>query len=376
MTEWNRNEIIIALETGTVEEKSDLLEEILGSRDISLLSHLVDLLEREKSRVVKERILMVLGRLIPLAQLRDEDVNRDIDRMLRSSDAFIRNGIVDIIKHAEIPISHFLQRLAQDKDKHVRKFVIDALSQENSEKAIEIIRSGLQDPEINIVYTAIEYLGNLKDNTSVDQIETLLISSDNLMVICSSFEALAKIGQSPQKDKILEKFMKRDTNPVIIFALLKYLGTFGNSDALSFLDYVVSTNAATFTKEIIDTLEGIVNSNHLTTLPLTLRKKLEVLQQKTPNQLNKYALTKLLIKTAEGNSVSTGDQLGQIREMLLEKNEIMQLCAIEILAEIGDASDIERMKNIAQHMESDELLEAIGDAVVKIDQRLNEPAGY
>ena len=111
MTDKNRNEILQVLETGTVEEKSTLLEEILGARDISLVSPLVDFLETENSPAVKERILMVLDRLVPLSELRDVDISIDIHRMLRSSDPFIRTGIVEIIKHSGIPSSNFLNAI-------------------------------------------------------------------------------------------------------------------------------------------------------------------------------------------------------------------------------------------------------------------------
>jgi hypothetical protein len=102
MMQPQKNKIFKTFATGTLKKKSYLLEEIRETRDVSLVSSLVDVLEKEESRNIKELILMVLGRLIPLSELRDINVDFDINRMLRSSDPFVRNSIVEIMHRSEI----------------------------------------------------------------------------------------------------------------------------------------------------------------------------------------------------------------------------------------------------------------------------------
>ena len=62
-------------------------------------------------------------------------------------------------------------------------------------------------------------------------------------------------------------------------------------------------------------------------------------------------------------------QLEKVRKMLLDESEMVQLSAVEALAEIGDKSDIQRLEELAENTESDELLEAVGDAVMKLEER-------
>lgn len=347
---------------GTPADKFAILETIREKGDVSLISPLVKFLEEEKSRAVKDRILIVLDVLVPLSGY------RNVDRMLRSPDPQVRNGIVEIIRRSDIPIINFLEKLSEDKDKDVRKFVIDSLSSEKSEKAIEIIRRRLRDPDINIVYTAIEYLGNFKDRESVDTIETLLLETDNLMVMCAGLEALARIGDSPRKETIMETFMKDPHNFMINFPLLRYIGAFGSPNSFSYIEVLIKSNPGTFTKEIIDAVEGIMQNNRLESLPRSMRKKLEAMAETVTNTVDKYAIAKLLARAGGSRS----DQLQKARKMLDDPNPMIKLCGIELLADTGEAEDIQRLEDIAEHTDNDELLEAIGDAVMKIEERTGE----
>ena len=351
---------------GTEEEKSEILETYRGTDEISLIDPLVGLMEKEKSAAVRERILILLNRLVPLSGYQ----NREVDRMLRSSDPGVRNGIVEIIKRSEIPIIRFLEKLSEDKDKDVRKFVIDSLSSENSIEAIEIIRRRLDDPDVNIVYTAIEYLGNFKDRDSVGKIESILMASDNLMVLCSALEALARIGYSPKNKIIIKHFMRNDSHAMINFPLLKYLGAFGTEEAFNYIENLLDNNPGIYTKEVIDAVEGIVNNTGSHGLSIGLRAHLESMLGIITNNTDRYAILKLLAKSGEADPTA-GSPLGKIREMLNDKSDMVKLSAIEILADIGEPEDIERLETIAGGTDCDELLEAIGDAVTKIEERFN-----
>lgn len=360
MAENNIKEKLQAvMSEGTEVEKSVFLDDLLDSEDVDLIDPLVGAMEQERFPAVKDRILLVLDRLVPLSEY------RNVDRMLRSPDPKVRNGIVEIIRRSEIPIIRFLEKLAEDEDKDVRKFVIDSLSGEKSDDAIAIIRRRLTDSDINIVYTAVEYLGNFKDPEAVDRIEDILVTGDNLMVICSGLEALAKIGRSPRKDTILDRFMTGEVNPMVNFPLLKYLGTFGEERHFEYIENLLTGSPGVYTKEVVDAVERIMTHHNLERLPDTLRELLETLSRDTGNTTDQYAINKLLSQGAE----DTADQLRKAREMLLGADEMAQLGAIELLADIGEAEDIGRLEAFAEDTENDDFLEAIGDAVQRIEER-------
>jgi len=103
MINKDKVEVLNIMVKGTFQEKSTLLEKIWEERDISMVSPLADVLEMEKSRAVKKRILTVLNRLVMLSGFRDVNVDIDFNRMLRSADPFVRDGIVEIIINSEMP---------------------------------------------------------------------------------------------------------------------------------------------------------------------------------------------------------------------------------------------------------------------------------
>ncbi len=343
------------------QERLDRLQDYIESSDITLIPVFVDLLENEKDRAVKERLLMILNELIPRS---DYDI---VDRMLRSPDPFIRNGVVEIIKKSEIPLIEFLGKLAEDPDKDVRKFVIDSLSTEKSEEAINIIRRRLVDADPNVVYTAVEYLGNFRDTEKVEEIEEFLfLDNVNLMLTCSSLEALSKINQSPRAEEIIKKFSNADTNPMLLFPLLRYLSTFGSKDAFILLEKLLDGNPEPYMKEIIDAIEGIMRNNGIDDVPEHIREKLESIAKNTDNSVNQYEISRILSAAESEHSIE------KIREMLNDENEMVQIWAVEQLGLMGDESDIELLDEIAEETESDEMLEVIGDAVMKIDERINQ----
>lgn len=94
---------------GTFQQKSSLLEKIWEERDVSMVCPLVDVLEMEKSRAVKRQILTVLNRLVMLLGFRDVNIDIDFNRMFRSSDPIVRDGIVEIILNSEIPNFQFIE---------------------------------------------------------------------------------------------------------------------------------------------------------------------------------------------------------------------------------------------------------------------------
>lgn len=364
MTEQEKEQLNI-MEHGQDIEKCEWLEQLAESGDIALIVPLASFMEREKSRAVKDRIMLTLERLLPLSGYRDAEV----EQMMRSPDPQTRNGVVEIIKRSEIPIIRFLEKLSEDEDKDVRKFVIDALSREDSPQARIIIRRRLHDADINIRYTAVEYLGNFKDEDSAEEIETLLLESSHMMLTCSALEALARIRCSPRSEEIKKRFMNLENDPMINFPLLKYLGSFGGPEALAYIEELIVRYPLIFGKEIIDATGAITRNIGITRISPQLQAGIESLIETTANPVDKYAAVKLLAAVGRHE---TGSQLLLARRMLESEDEMIQLSAVELLAEIGEKEDIARLEQLADATGSDELLETIGDAAMKIRERLGD----
>jgi hypothetical protein len=186
------------------------------------------------------------------------------------------------------------------------------------------------------------------------------------MVLCTALEALTKIGICQHKEVIFNRFTQHPDS-LFFFPLIKFIGRFGDQGQLPFLEKLLDGDWTTFSKEIIDALGAIIRNHHLGALPPSLHEKLEQKSREPGNTTNRYSIVQLL------SSLETRNALDEARKMLEDRNPMVQLCAIEILAERGGEEDIQLLEELAETDGSnDELLEAIGDAVFKIDKRLSE----
>ncbi len=354
------NESLDVLVNGNKEEKKEALRELsdnLSKLGKSELDALIDVLEKESSRATKERIYLLLQELIPKTGF------DALEKMLRSDDPFTRNAAVEIIKSSPGSPTAYIKWLARDGNKDVRKFAIDAISSEKSPEAVAIIRERLNDEEINIVTTAVEYLGNVEDTESASEIETLLLNIENRFLQCTCLEALSKIGYSPKSDKIIEKFA-HESDPLIYFSYLRYVAEFGEERDLERVQALMEKFPGLLEREALDAMEKIISRHGVKKLPEGVRNTLENIISSTNDSNRKYQALKML------SQVDGRKFLVKAREMLRSDDEMLKLSAIEILADFGDEKDIELLENIAEDTEDDEILEALGDAVSKIQERV------
>ena len=345
---------------GDRDQKKEILRALsdnlvtLGKNETNIL---ISALETEKSQNIKEKIHLILERIIPQIGI------DPISRMLRSEDPYTRNAAVEIIKNSPQPLTSYVKWLARDSDKDVRKFAIDAISSEKSPEAIAIIRERLSDDEINIVTTAVEYLGSVEDQESVEDIEQILLETNNKFLQCTCLEALSKIGHSPDSEEIIKKFSK-ETDPLIHFSYLRYVAEFGQKEDLSKIYTLMNNHPGLLEREALDAIEKIISRCNINEIPSELESALEQIINSSSNSNRKYQALKILAQVSGQNFRS------KAREMLESDDEMLKLSAIEILADCGHDEDIDLLEGLAEETDDDELLEAIGDAVSRITQRL------
>ncbi len=336
-------------------DKMQFLDNLQQKKEPVEIDTLIGLCETENERAIKEKILSIISN--SLSEVKFEN----LEKMLQSNDPFVRNGAVEILKNRGREFYPYIEKLSKHSDKDIRKFAIDTLANDSSEEAQTILGEALNDSEINIRITAIEYIGNIGSKKHAKKIEEMLLTEENILLKCTALEALAKIGTSPRRKEIIEKFAN-DSNPMLIFSFLKYISTFGGEEEILLIDKLIERDESLFNREYIDAIEKIQERAGIQKLPDSIIKRLETIAQKTSNSPLKYEITKLL------NTVK-GEDLSEVRKKLKSEDEMEVLSAIEILRDSGDENDIELLEELAEDTESDEILEAIGDAVENIRAR-------
>jgi HEAT repeat protein len=164
-----KEELLKSLNDNNESERLYAVEDIMDSNFLDLSIELVKRLQVEKSNLIKNSIISVLQKM------ENPVIYKDIFELFPMEDPFLRNSAVSIFaSYGENSIT-FLTSYIDHTNKEVRKLVLDSLveialknpSTKNS--VLEIMRAHLFDPEINVIITAIEYLGKLEDDNSTQE---------------------------------------------------------------------------------------------------------------------------------------------------------------------------------------------------------------
>lgn len=130
--------------------------DLSGFPEAEVVNCLVERLLQETSRVVQEAIissLIVIG---------IEAVVVCCAELLRSDDAYVRNAAAEVLQVLEDRSLGMVRQLLGDEDPDVRILAVNVLGELRCKEAVELLRRVVAlDPEINVVATAVEFLGEM-----------------------------------------------------------------------------------------------------------------------------------------------------------------------------------------------------------------------
>jgi len=121
---------------------------------------LVEVLESDTSRTVQEACI------ISLVRIGTEAVAEEVARLLRHSDTFVRNAASEILQIIGEDAERVIAGLLGDLDPDVRLLAVRALGEGCLAAAPRLLREVLlSDPDVNVVGSAAEYLGEKGGST-------------------------------------------------------------------------------------------------------------------------------------------------------------------------------------------------------------------
>ncbi len=130
-----------------------------------------------------------------------------------------------------------LVKLSDHNDKDVRKMAIDTLGLIKESSVIPFLKEKLNDPDPNVVVSAIEAMGNIGNDGAVDTLIDSFTKFEFAQI--SIIEALGKIGEKSSNknlilDFLIEVFETAD-DPILKSAVVESIGKVGDERNLDFL---------------------------------------------------------------------------------------------------------------------------------------------
>jgi len=108
---------------------------------------------------MEEDTTVLTALLDSLQQIGGEEVVEGLIQELRSEDAFLRNGVIEILHGMPDEVAPHITELLTDVDSDVRIFTIDILRDLSHPRTPEWLRTVLSDERhINVISTAVDVL--------------------------------------------------------------------------------------------------------------------------------------------------------------------------------------------------------------------------
>ena len=104
---------------------------------------------------------------------RQEDFE-EMFRMLKSENAYLRNAAITFLQQYGKEAEEFFKKLMEDEDPDIRIFAINILGDVKFEDSVDLLRYFImKETHINALMTAIDYLGEVGDESDIPMLEAL-----------------------------------------------------------------------------------------------------------------------------------------------------------------------------------------------------------
>lgn len=355
----NVDELVANLNDGDEKTRAFAAEDIIFEEIPGGVQLLISRLMIETSRYVREVIINCLK------GIKGRDVVEKIVPLLSSDDAFIRNASIEILSTQGEFATEFMRKLLGDPDKDIRKFALDILFQLKILSTSELIAEALNDPDINNLITAVEYLGHMEDTSCTYRINRLFARTDNVLLRCTCLEALALIGDE-ESVRCINKMYPRYENISFLeqYSFLKFVARKGADIHLPLIIALMQEKGQVMHKEIINAIEGILVRYPREEIPSELLQALAAYLRSDITAINKYELLVLLGRYRNQ----------EIYRLLIEYLEndqtLIRMGAAEGLGLYGNPEAVPILMQLKDEAGDPDLLETIERSVSKLNQQM------
>ncbi|MDQ8200265.1 HEAT repeat domain-containing protein [Pelagicoccus enzymogenes] len=203
-------------------------EDIGFENDPSGIAPLVARLAIETQRSVQESLLLAIERIEA-----EEAIAALVD-CLRMDDAFCRNEAVMILQRRKEAALPALEALLDDPDPDIRKFSLDAVAGWGHEELASFYRRALEDDNVNVVITAVEYVGQHRLTLFKQDLERLFLGNANPMLQTACLQALLDVGDAATGELVLKRYPNIEVTPIhLLEDWLRVVGQIASTDRLA-----------------------------------------------------------------------------------------------------------------------------------------------
>ncbi|MEA3314285.1 MAG: HEAT repeat domain-containing protein [Campylobacterota bacterium] len=115
---------------------------------------------------------------------KSEEDFRELLNTLKNDNVYLRNACIKYLQESDEDAVVFIEKLLQDPNKDIRIFAVNILGDVRYDKSVEILRYFIaREEDVNAMMTAVDYLGEIGSEEDIELLESVKKShSDDLYV--------------------------------------------------------------------------------------------------------------------------------------------------------------------------------------------------
>ncbi len=311
-----KEQLILSLNDKDESERLYSTEDISDSGEAELSVELINRLKIETSEVVKNSILSALQKM------EHRSAYLQLFKLFSDEDAFLRNSAVSIYGSYDEEAVTFLSSYLDHSNKEVRKLILDSLvgianNRPNAlQSVLEILRAYLHDPEINVVITAVEYIGELGDVSSLSDLSELFLRNTEPMLAFTILDVILKLGTKEDLENALTDLFQNDFSNTDTFdmpQMLRLLAQSGRKE--DFLTLVNDLSDISYYSEVlVISIDWLVKMEDFQ-ISSVLDILFKILEEENLREDLRYICVRLLLASREERAMDF------VREIGLKGNE-------------------------------------------------------
>ncbi len=168
-------QVVLKDENNTQDERVEALEYLIETQNISHILKLANLMFAQNKIDDHIYIDMVFGSFYGKSKS-DEDYD-NFTISLQSINVYLRNAAITYLQNSDEEAAIFIEKLLQSKNKDIRIFAINILGDVKYEKSVDMLRYFLaQEDDVNAMMTAVDYLGEIGSEEDIPLLKTLKVA--------------------------------------------------------------------------------------------------------------------------------------------------------------------------------------------------------
>ena len=186
-------QVVFKDRTKSEDERVEALEYLIENQTVSHMLKLINMIFNENT--VSDHIYIDIAfnsfHDVPKT---DEDFD-NFTKSLQSENVYLRNMAIKYLQESDEEASIFIDKLLKSDDKDIRIFAINILGDVKYDKSVDMLRYFLaQEDDINAMMTAVDYMGEIGSVEDIQLLETLKVAhKDNPYVLFGVDTAIERI---------------------------------------------------------------------------------------------------------------------------------------------------------------------------------------